>query len=100
MCKKYIAKIKQLDVQIKQADASSATNEEIEELKKTVASLENKVKETQSGNSILQEEMMSKYQIIGDLQTQMDETQEELEETRSKLNVLQIDADKKLHENE
>merc|ERR1711915_422309 len=100
MCKKYIAKIKQLDAQIKQADASSATNKEIEELKETIASLENEVRETQSGNAILQEEMMSKYQVIGDLQGQGDIAQEQLEEARSKFSVLQTEADKKQQENE
>merc|ERR1712098_923862 len=55
---------------------------------------------TQSGNAILQEEMMSKYQVIGDLQGRVDQAQEQLEEARSKFSVLQTEADKKQQENE
>ena len=94
MCKKYIAKIKQLDAQAKQSE-TSVDNAQIEEFNSRISSLELELQESLAGNTLLQEEMMSKYQVIGNLQTQIDEANTELEKTAAKLEQLQVSSQQK-----
>ena len=52
--------------------------------------MEFELQESKSGNAVLQEEMMSKYQIIADLQSQVEAAQMDLESTSAKLAKLQL----------
>ena len=91
MCKKYIAKIKQLDAQIKQNDAQVETDQK-EEFTLKITSLESELEEVKSGNSILQDEIISKYQLIEMLQNQAEEAQQQLEKVSSDLENLQASS--------
>ena len=99
MCKKYIAKIKQLDSQLKQSE-TSVDNSQIEEFNNKITSLELELQESISGNVVLQEEMMSKYQIIDDLQSQIADANTELEKTSAKFEELQASSQHRQQENE
>ena len=99
MCKKYIAKIKQLDAQVKQSE-STVDNAQVEEFNNRISSLEFELQESKSGNAVLQEEMMSKYQVIANLQSQVEAAQIDLESTSTKLAQLQLLSQQKEQENE
>merc|ERR1711913_227042 len=89
MCKKYIAKIKKQDVQIKEMEEKEqlgqAGNDQIEALNSRILEMEAQLQECNSSNGILMEEMTSKYLIIEELQNQVVEKEQEYTQLSSEL---------------
>ena len=54
-------------------------NDKIEEFNQRISNFEKEIEQAKSENSILMEEMTSKYQIIEDLQSQISEKETEYE---------------------
>merc|ERR1712228_933184 len=78
MCKKYLAKLKQQESVLKEKE-QGIENDKIEEFNQRILNFEKEIEQAKSENSILMEEMTSKYQIIEDLQSQISEKETEYE---------------------
>ena len=78
MCKKYLAKLKQQKSVLKEKE-QGIENDKIEEFNQRISNFEKEIEQAKSENSILMEEMTSKYQIIEDLQSQISEKETEYE---------------------
>merc|ERR1711915_687268 len=71
MCKKYIAKVKQLESSNTESNRNNDSRAKIEELHNKISDLETSMKEKISENNILLDDMSSKYQVIENLQNQL-----------------------------
>merc|ERR1711936_102308 len=71
MCKKYLAKVKQQDALLKEKEGM-VENDQIEEFNKRISDLELAVEQAKAENEILMTDMTSKYEIIEDLQKQIE----------------------------
>ena len=60
-------------------------NDKIEEFNQRISNFEKEIEQAKSENSILMEEMTSKYQIIEDLQSQISEKETEYENLQKEL---------------
>merc|ERR1711874_953807 len=78
MCKKYLAKLKQQEVILKEKEGM-VENDKIEEYNNKISNFEKEINQAKSENEILMEEMTSKYQIIEDLQHQLTQREAECE---------------------
>eukprot|EP00092_Neocalanus_flemingeri_P001893 GFUD01002020.1.p1 GENE.GFUD01002020.1~~GFUD01002020.1.p1 ORF type:complete len:4147 (-),score=1483.97 GFUD01002020.1:293-12733(-) len=78
MCKKYLVKVKQQEALLK-VDESKVENDQIEEFNQKISSFELEIKKARDENEILMNDMTSKYQIIEDLQKQMEQKEAECE---------------------
>merc|ERR1719483_1349652 len=78
MCKKYLVKVKQQEAIMKEKEGL-VENNQIEEFNTKISKFELEINQAKAENAILTDEMASKYQIIEDLQNQIEQKEAECE---------------------
>merc|ERR1712098_581430 len=78
MCKKYLAKLKQIETSGAQIKSTNESDVAVEELEKKIKELEKINSGYKSEKLVLTEDMTSKYQVIEELQNEVAEREQKI----------------------